>query len=207
LTQPASIHTVALVLVEADGRRLRRTNNRDAVIDALLELFDEGVYEPSAAEIAERAGLSPRSLFRYFDDTDDLTRAAIARQLDTALPLVAVAAGADDPLEVRVRALVESRAHVYDAITPGARAARICAHRNHLVAAQVRSSRSYLRAQLRRLFAPELSRAPHLLAAVDVLCSFESYDLLRTSHRLSRSQAVASLTAAVSSLLSSGGLA
>jgi AcrR family transcriptional regulator len=51
-----------------DGRRLRRHHNREAVIDALPGLFDNGIYRPSAAEIAERAGLSPRSLFRYVDD-------------------------------------------------------------------------------------------------------------------------------------------
>ena len=47
-----------------DGRRVRRDRNRDAVVDALLTLYGEGNLEPGSAEIAERAGLSPRSLFR-----------------------------------------------------------------------------------------------------------------------------------------------
>ena len=42
-----------------DGRRLRREQNREAVIDALVELFEEGSYTPSSGEIAERAGISP----------------------------------------------------------------------------------------------------------------------------------------------------
>src|SRR5688500_3891186 len=68
---------------EVDGRRLRRQQNREAVIDALIELFEEGSYTPSSAEVAERAGISPRSLFRYFDDVDDLNRAAVDRHIDT----------------------------------------------------------------------------------------------------------------------------
>src|SRR6185437_733480 len=62
-----------------DGRRLRRDRNRMAVVDALLDLYGESNLRPSTAEIADRAGLSHRSLFRYFDDFDDLCREAICR--------------------------------------------------------------------------------------------------------------------------------
>ncbi|HRE00682.1 MAG TPA: TetR family transcriptional regulator, partial [Ilumatobacteraceae bacterium] len=65
--------------VQVDGRRGRRDRNRDAVVDALLTLYHDGVLEPSADAIAEQAGLSARSLFRYFDDLDDLQRAAVER--------------------------------------------------------------------------------------------------------------------------------
>ena len=72
---------MAAVHEQGDGRRLRREANRQAVIDALVSLYADGHYLPSAAEVAERSGLSPRSVFRYFDDTDDLTRAAFRRRL------------------------------------------------------------------------------------------------------------------------------
>ena len=51
-----------------DGRRARRDRNRVAVVDSLLALYAEGDLNPSTDAIALRAGLSPRSLFRYFDD-------------------------------------------------------------------------------------------------------------------------------------------
>ena len=71
-----------------DGRNQRRDRNRDAVVTALLELYREGQLGPSAEEIAARAGISVRSLFRYFDDVDALVRAAIARQQEHLAPLV-----------------------------------------------------------------------------------------------------------------------
>ena len=40
----------------ADGRRRRRAQNREAVIDALLSLFGDGNYQPGMAEIAARDG-------------------------------------------------------------------------------------------------------------------------------------------------------
>src|SRR3546814_12758585 len=50
-----------------------------AVIDAVLALYDSGNLAPSSDDIAERAGTAVRSAFRYFDDVDDMLRAAIGR--------------------------------------------------------------------------------------------------------------------------------
>ena len=72
-TDPGS----APVVEKIDGRRASRERNRDAVVDALLDLYREGNLSPGADAVAERSGLSRRSLFRYFDDLDDLCRAAI----------------------------------------------------------------------------------------------------------------------------------
>lgn len=186
----------------ADGRHLRREQNREAVLQALVELYEEGRYEPSTAEIAERAGLSPRSLFRYFDDVDDLNHAAIDRQLATARPLLDLGVRPDDPLADRIAAVVEQRVRLHETTGPAARAARACAHRLPVVAAQVHDARSYLRHQLERVFAAELRRAgPGALPAIDALCAFEAHELLRHDQGLSRPMTVAALTDALTTLL------
>jgi len=181
---------------ELDGRRVRRQQNREAVIDALVELFQDGIYEPGSALIAERAGLSPRSLFRYFDDIDDLTHSAIDQLMAGARPLVDLKIGDGAPLAVRIQRLAESRVRLFETIAPGARAARICAHRNQVVARHVYEARRFLREQIHQLFSPELQN----LAAIDVLCSFETYELLR-AQRMSKKQIVATLVGAMSALL------
>ena len=189
---------------EVDGRRLRREQNRDAALDALVELFREGVYQPSTNEIAERAGLSPRSLFRYFDDVEDLNRAAIERQLADARPLLDVGVGPEAPTATKISHVVEARMRLFEATAPAARAARISAHRRDVIAAQVHDARSYLRGQLARLFAPELAgERAALLPAIDALCSFETHELLRHDQRLSATKTAASLSAALTVLLAS----
>ena len=191
---------------EVDGRRLRRTQNRSAVVLALVELFEQGVYQPSTGEIAERAGISPRSLFRYFDDVDDLHRAAIDSQLERAEPLLLLDVPSDAPTRTKIDRLVEARVHLFETIEPAARAARVAAHRRPLVAATLDESRSFLRNQLRQLFAPELTGArAELLPAIDALCSFETYELLRAHQALSRPKTIAALTAALTQLLDPGG--
>jgi AcrR family transcriptional regulator len=188
-----------------DGRRARREANRAAVVQALVALNREGNLSPSAAEVAARAGLSQRSLFRYFDDVDDLNRAAIEEQLARARPLLKIGARSSDPTPVKIRRLVESRSRQYEVLAPVARAARATSSRHPVVAGQVREARAFWREQLRRLFAPELDAMPRdrsnaVLAAADVLCSFESWDLLRSDQGLAEGDATATLSAALAAL-------
>ncbi len=189
-----------------DGRMARRTRNRDAVVDALLALYEEGDLHPGADAVAERAGLSPRSVFRYFDDVDDLCRAAVERQQERVASLLVVAAAPSAPLPARVEAVVGQRLALFDAIGAVGVVARLRAPFQPDLAAQLDRGRRLLRSQLRRLFAPELEmlgpeRAAAALAAADVLCSFEAHQLLRRDQGLGRARAGAVLTASLFALL------
>ncbi len=68
-----------------DGRVERRERNRAAVVDAMVSLLDEGVLDVTLERAAERAGVSVRSVFRYFDGVDDLRRQTTARHFDVVV--------------------------------------------------------------------------------------------------------------------------
>jgi len=194
--------TATQVAETVDGRRLRRQQNREAVIDALLASFREGHYQPSSTEIAQRAGLSPRSLFRYFDDIDDLHRAATTREVRRARPLLDIGLGPAARTDDKIRAVVATRVRLYEQTRPSATAARIAAHGRAAVATELAARRGFLRAQVAELFAPELDQGHGgLLPALDVLCSFEAYELLRLDQGLSRPKTEAALVAALRALL------
>jgi AcrR family transcriptional regulator len=187
---------------ERDGRNLRRATNRQAVLDALVELFGEGRYQPSTAEIAERAGISPRSLFRYFDDLDDLVHAAIDQSLAAARPLFDHRVDPGAPTAVKIAEFVAARSRLFEAIGPSARAGRVAAHRHPALVQQIHEGRSYLRRELRRTFAPELAGArADVLPALDALTQFESYELLRHDQGLSVRRATEALALAMTALL------
>ena len=195
---------------ETDGRRLRRAINREAVVDALLDLYQEGNLRPGTDEIAERAGISPRSLFRYFEDTDDLAGEAISRQLARALPLVQLAVGPDAPFGERVQALVAQRIRLFDTVGQAAHVSRLRAPFQPRLAESLAESRRFLRSQLRALFAGELEamgdeRAEWALASSDVLLSFESYHLLTGDQGFDADGAGAVVAGALTALLSPGG--
>lgn len=185
---------------EVDGRRLRRAHNRDAVLDALLCLFREGNLEPSSTEIAARSGLSPRSLYRYFDDIDDLRLAAAARQISRAAPLVMVDIAPGVPTTTKVERLVNARARLFEEVAPAARAMRVCAYRHPVLAEELDRGRRFLRHQIDELF-PSPPSTEAARAAVDVLCSFESYELLRVAQGRPQRATVEVLVASLTTLL------
>jgi len=194
------------VATETDGRRLRREANRQAVVEALVSLYADGRYQPSAAEVAERSGISPRSVFRYFEDTDDLARAAVAHHLERARPLLPVEIAVDAPRADKIAELVRRRIGLWEVVGPSARVARMRAPVHDVLAAELKRNRAAQRAQIARLFGPELEVAPtdvarRALAAADVLCSFESYDMLRHDQELSVDQIAITLTEALEAVL------
>ena len=58
----------------ADGRRERSRSSRIKIVAAMLDLVGKGDVSPSAARVAEVAGVGLRSVFRHFDDMDELYR-------------------------------------------------------------------------------------------------------------------------------------
>jgi AcrR family transcriptional regulator len=189
-----------------DGRHVRRRRNRDAVVDALLELYREGNLAPSSDQIAERAGLSPRSLFRYFDDVDDLSRAAIRRQHELLDHRAELHLDGSIELSERITRFVEHRFDLFEAMSWVGTVTRVRAPFQPMVADELRKARAYLRTQLGDIFAPEFGAMAatdraSVLAAADALCSYESYHLLRHDQHLSRPKATSAIAAALHRLL------
>jgi AcrR family transcriptional regulator len=189
----------------SDGRRLRRSRNRDAVVDALLDLYRDGNLDPSAADVAERSGLSPRSLFRYFDDVDDLCRAAIDRQYELLRPMADIDLDPGIPLEARVEALVDRRTTLFEAAGKVGLVARLRAPFEPIIANQLAEIRGRLRGQVEILFSEEFkalgaTRKAGALGAIDMLCTFESYLLFR-EQGMTMADVTAVLTDAILTLL------
>ena len=57
-----------------DGRLKRSERSRSAIVDAMVETIRQGVYVPSAQQVATQAGVSIRTVFRHFSEMDLLYR-------------------------------------------------------------------------------------------------------------------------------------
>jgi len=70
---------------EAAGLRERQAMvAREAMIDALLDALEAGEDDVAIGELARRAGVSRRTLYRYFPSRDSLVAAAAERLYDPA---------------------------------------------------------------------------------------------------------------------------
>jgi AcrR family transcriptional regulator len=184
----------------ADGRVLRGERNREAIVAAMFALVGEGALAPTAEQVATRAGVGLRSVFRHFTDMESLYSALDARLRQEAQPILADreprGARAD-----RARALVQQRARLYERIAPYKRAANLARQRSPFLNAQHRALVATLRADLLR-WLPELARAPRdVFAAIELATSFEAWDRLRGDQALSPARAQASVEASVHALL------
>ena len=189
-----------------DGRRAWRERNRNAVVDALLDLYEEGNASPGAQAIAERSGVSRRSLFRYFDDMDEMCRAAIERHTDRVSHLFEIKSLGEGELPGRIDRLVEQRMNLFESIAPVRRIAQLRAPSQPIIATELGRMRARQRRQLERHFAAELDRLGandrrETLAAADVLTSFESFDLLRQAQGLSHARASEAMRRGLSALI------
>lgn len=165
-----------------DGRTARAVRTRDAIVDACLGLIDAGDLRPTGPRIAERAGVSVRSVFQHFDDLDALFAAVGARvgqRLAELIEWIDPAA----PLEDKVRSFVQQRCQVLEAVTPVLRAALVHAASSVVIKRQFENGHSFFRAQVAEVFGPEIAAAPDpeaLRRALVSGTSWTTWDLLRT---------------------------
>ena len=131
---------------------------------------------------------------------------AISRQHSRVRPAIDIDIAGDAPLADRVAALIRQRLGLFDAISSVGVVSRLREPFQPLIAAELMRGRRFLRRQIERLFAAELTaagaqRGARMLAAADVLCSFESWQLLRNDQQLSRDDAAATLNDGVMAVM------
>jgi len=183
----------------SDGRTRRAQRSRGAIVDALHALVGEGVTHPTAQQVAARAGVGMRSVFRHFADMEALY-AALGARVRTDVRSLFAAEPTPGPVRSRLRALVGRRAAFFDRIAPYKRAAVAHARRSPFLRARHRALTALLREELRR-WLPELAAAPPAVAAaLELLTSFEAWDRLRSEQRLGSARAREALERAVLAL-------
>jgi len=197
-----------------DGRRARAERSRDAVVDAILGLLYEGNRQPGAADIAERAGVSLRSVFRHFDDLETLHAVAVEKHVELITPLfeLALPTGADGgpaPVAERVDALVRQRAKLYEEMVLVRVVAERLRDRSASIRAGLERSNRILKAQVLDTFAPELDtwdKTERRAAgdALDLAASYAAWRQCREDQGLSVSRASAAVSLALTSILTSG---
>jgi TetR/AcrR family transcriptional regulator, regulator of autoinduction and epiphytic fitness len=169
--------------MDTDGRNLRRTRNREAVLDAVVEIFESGDIDPSIDAVAERAGVSNRSIYRYFDHRDHLMRAAIThtmRRVVSELTFEPVGVGTFDE---RVDRFVDHRMTMYQRLAPITRAAKVAAVSQPIIAEEFEVGRVMLRQQFCEHFANEfLPLGPReqmrAIISAELAFQFEAFEYL-----------------------------
>lgn len=194
--------------VQADGRNERARRTREAVVDALLALHDEGDLTPTAQRVAAKAGVALRTVYGHFTDMETLYAEAGEREL-RRLYAVAEVVPTDLPLSQRIERFCRSRARVLEYLMPVMRATRI---REPFSPQLARNRMRYIAsadAEVERVFATELagSAGPRTLDALYLASGGPAWDALRTDRQLDPAEAEGVMRRTVTALLADEGAA
>jgi TetR/AcrR family transcriptional regulator, regulator of autoinduction and epiphytic fitness len=140
-----------------DGRNLRAERTRAGLATAYLDLLTEGDLRPTAERIAERAGVSPRSVFKHFPDREALFAAASEIQEARIRELMGDMPDPGAPLEERVDAFVDQRARFHEFVSPVRRSALLIEPFSPVIAEKLKLSREAGVAHVEHVFGPELA--------------------------------------------------
>jgi AcrR family transcriptional regulator len=167
-----------------DGRTLRSLRTREAIVDATIGLLEEGDLRPTAPRVAERAGVSVRSVFQHFDDLETL-HASVAERLVDRVAVLVLPVEPELPLAERLDRFVHQRALLLEAVTPIRRAADVHGPFSKEITARLRAGQAFLRAELERTFEPELAAAEpardDVLDSLDTVLSWATWEGLRSA--------------------------
>jgi AcrR family transcriptional regulator len=189
-----------LAFPTSDGRRRRGEDNRARIVAAMLEIIHSGEVAPSAEQVAQRADVGLRTVFRHFQDMDSLYRemsAVIVKELHAA---------AETPFRSqdwreRVVELIARRSWAFEKVGPFLRASAVFRYRSKFLDADNADFAGRLRAILKAQLPPEVARDQLKVEVLDLLLGFEAWSRLRREQGLTPKRAREVLEAAVRRLL------
>ena len=162
----------------SDGRLKRSVATRKKILQALTALTYEGVLSPTAEQVAMRADVGLRTVFRHFDDMDSLYR-EINTDLELKVqPLLKTRLGGATWQE-RVLQSIEIRSDFYESTAAMYLASQVHRHESAFLTQNLMDSARQQRDLLQRLLPAAVAKNSTLLNALDLVLSFETWIRLR----------------------------
>ena len=182
---------------KVDGRVERTAATRRNILTVTRELILEGVLAPTAREIADKAGITTRTLFRHFPDMASLHRdfieeanAGAASVMDEPFPK-----GASEDWRALLEVVIDRRARVYESLFP--------LYISPIWSRQ-RQGVSRRRKRLKEILPKTILSDTVLFEALDGVLSIEYWISLRRDQQLSVSRARDVVRLAVRKLIATG---
>lgn len=183
-----------------DGRRLRSAASRRRIVEAMRDLVREGAVSPRAEEVAARADVGLRSVFRHFDDMESLYREISELILAEVRPMLLLPPPSGTVDEIIVE-MIDRRTKLFERIMPFRMAADANAYRSAFLADDRSNMNIQFRELMRAALPADIRKDRVVLDALDAALSFDFWRRLRTDQQLSVPQGKRVVEAVASALL------
>ncbi len=174
---------------KTDGRIQRSERSRQLIVDAMVDLINEGHMIPTAQQVADKAGVAIRTVFRHFSEMEKLY-AEIDQTMRPWYTELFSQSDRSGTLEERVIRAVESHAGAYTELAGVMRAVQ------HLLWRSPQVKQNYLEGAQRirkdmDVWLPELSRvSSETREAVDAITSFDFWERLTVHQKMSKNASI-----------------
>lgn len=188
-TNTAIVDVLRAEAPSSDGRRARSQASRSKIIQAMMDLIESGDMNPSTANVAKKAGVGLRSLFRHFEDKDAIYREVDAILVKAYRPIIEAPYASDDWRE-RLMELIERRCEVSEAVAPYRISTTAARRRSQFLKENFQQLYDTEKARLNSILPSQLHTDKPLGRSILVAMSFDSWRMLREDEHLSASETV-----------------
>ena len=172
------------VRAATDGRINRSVVTRKKIVDALSGLIREGFLSPTADQVAKRADIGLRSVFRHFEDMENLYREITPQIQALMMPLItAPLVGVD--WQTRLRESIRIRGPLYEQVAPYHLASQALRHQSIYLHEQLMAGAALNRRVLAHLLPQTLRKNTVALEGLDLATSINTWIRLRREQGLS----------------------
>lgn len=167
-----------------DGRRQRSDRSRRKIIEAMFALLREGNMSPTAVEVADRAKVGLRTVFRHFEDMESIFEEMTDELKSVFMPALLA------PLEAttwreRLFEMADRYSEIYERAFPMQVALVLRRFQSDFLAKQYKSEVNLLRESLKSILPKKIRDNRTLFAAIEVNLTFATWRRLREDQHLS----------------------
>ncbi len=184
----------------ADGRRQRSQRSRQKILAAMWDLMLGGDMEPSAADIAQKAGVGLRSVFRHFEDMETIHRELLLLAEAKVAPLFMRPFKAQD-WKNQLLELVARTVELWDPLRVPHTAAEIRRFKSKILMDDYKRARIKEFSSIQGVLPRNLPNYNSLLMALDTILCFTTVRRLREDRGLSVEETKAVMTHMVEALI------
>ena len=149
----------------------------------MLSLVREGKIVPTAEEVAARADIGLRSVFRHFADMEMLRSEMVGQVAQTYMKWFTPFEG--DDWRDQLNQLISRRASAYEETLPFKRAAEVRRLKSSAIGSEFDRLNTLMRSRLKSVLPEELTSQPILFETLDLALSVDAWQRLREDQNLS----------------------
>lgn len=167
-----------------DGRRQRGDRNRRKIIQAMFELMSEGNMTPMAVDVAARADVGLRTVFRHFEDMESIFE-EMCEEASTIIQPRIVAPFETSHWRDRLLELADRNAETFELIFAMQVALLLRRYQSDFLQRQYQREVHLIRSSIRAILPKNVAKDKTLFAALELNLNFAAWRRLREDQNLS----------------------